>query len=72
MLFVIVAEALTRMTLRAQDVGLISGFRAHPDSKEILIVQYADDTLIMFDAKAVEIDNVRAVLLWFEALRDFR
>lgn len=67
MLFVMVAEALTRMVLAAQYQGLIIAFKVKSYSHEIPILQYADDTFMM-DAKVEEIDNITAVVLWFEAV----
>lgn len=48
-------------------MGLITGFKAHLDSEEIHIIQYADDTLILLEAKAEVVDNIKAILLWFVA-----
>lgn len=66
-LFVIVAEVLSRMTLRAQDLKLLTDFKVKANSEAIPITQYADDTLIFIDAKESSIENHRAILLWFEA-----
>lgn len=54
------------MVPRAQDLGLMTGFIASPNSEEILITHYDDDTLVMIEAKSESIENLREIFLWFE------
>lgn len=56
------------MILRAQDIGLVTGFKATTESEAIPLSQYADDTLLFLDAKKESVENGRACLLWFEVV----
>lgn len=67
MIFVLAAEILTRMVLKAQEAGLLNGFLVNPNSTGILILQFADDTLIFTNGTVSEAKVVKNILLWFEA-----
>lgn len=68
MLYVLVAEALNRMVLRAQDVGLFTGFQVSSFREAIPVIQCADYTLLLIDANEASIEHLMAVLLWFAAI----
>ncbi|KAL5728306.1 hypothetical protein ACHQM5_001405 [Ranunculus cassubicifolius] len=68
MIFVLAAEVLTRMVVNAQSEGLLCGFKVSPTSEPISILQYADDTLVFVDAKKEMVENLRAIMEWFELL----
>lgn len=72
MLFSIVAEALTNIILRVQDLALLSGFKASNSNEPIPISQSTDDTLLMVDSRTEDIKNKRAILLWFEEFASLR
>lgn len=68
MIFALVMEVLTWLVLKAQMLGMLKGFRAVEGGMEVPILQYADDTLIMIEAKREEVLNLKGIMMWFEAL----
>ena len=67
-LFVIVAEALSRMVAEAEKQNLIKGFRVNRTAPSISHLQFADDTLIFCEANEDQIRNVKVSLICFEAV----
>ena len=61
-LFILVAEVLNRMILRARDLGFIEGVVVGKDKVELTHLQFADDTLIFCPAKKDIILNYRRML----------
>ena len=66
-LFVIVAEALSRMAAQAEKQNLIRGFRV-TRTAPISHLQFVDNTLVFFEANEDQIKNVKAILICFEAV----
>lgn len=67
-LFVIIAEALSRMVGKAAQEGLTGGFRVAGWTPLVTHLQYADETLIFCEANEDQIRNVKAIHLCFEAV----
>lgn len=70
-LFIIVMEGLNNMVKKAKCNGWIKGFeaaRSGNNSPEITHLQYADDTLIFFDAEKEQLRFLRVILVLFEEI----
>ena len=67
-LFVIIAEALSRMVGKAAQEGLIQGFKVAASTPLVTHLNYGDDTLIFCEANEDQIRNVKAIHLCFEAV----
>lgn len=67
MIFVLAAEVLTQMFLRAQEVGALDGFQVSNLGVGYPILQFADDTLVFTNGNLLEARVVKNTLLWFEA-----
>lgn len=67
-LFVIVEEALRRMLSKALEVNLICGFRFTSSGPLVTHLQFADDAIILCEAKEEEVRNVKAIMLCFEVV----
>ena len=50
-LFILIAEVMNRMILKARDLGFIEGVVVGKDKVELTHLQFADDTLIFCPAK---------------------
>ncbi|RVW81059.1 hypothetical protein CK203_045380 [Vitis vinifera] len=64
-------EALSQLLSRARNEGFISGFKVGGRGREGLIVShllFADDTLIFYDADAVQLQYLSWTFMWFEAI----
>lgn len=72
MIFILVAEVLARMFLKAQEVGLIHGFKVSKEGISLPILQFTDDTLICMEGDLEEAWKVRNIFLWFEAYSGLR
>lgn len=68
MIFVLAAKVLTQMVMKAQQVGLLSGFKVSSLGVGIPIFQFAEDTLIFANGDIVEARRVKFFLIWYEAL----
>ncbi len=64
-LFLIVSEGLARLTNKTIQSGLFSGVGSADDAKFFLI-QYADDTIFLFETKARHVRNLQFVWQFFE------
>lgn len=53
---------------QAKEMGLITGFKVSAESENITHLQFADDTLLMVDAKIEEVENLKVILMCFEAV----
>ena len=70
-LFVITIEALSRLLLKAQEGGFISGFTVGGrggDGEEISHLLFADDTIIFCKASQEQVSHLCWLLMWFEAM----
>ena len=70
MLFVIVMEAFSRSIVKANGVGMLSGFSVESidsDPLEVSHLLFANDTVIFCEADLDHLFNLRPVLIWFEA-----
>ncbi|RVW84765.1 LINE-1 retrotransposable element ORF2 protein [Vitis vinifera] len=70
-LFVIAIEALSRLLLKAQEGGFISGFTVGGrggDGEEISHLLFADDTIIFCKASQEQVSHLCWLLMWFEAM----
>lgn len=52
----------------AMDANLISGFCPAPSAPSVSHLQFADDTIIFFEAFEEQVKNVKAIMLCFEAV----
>ena len=71
-LFAIIGEALSRMLSKAEGSNLINGFKPSLDAPSVPHLQYADDTLIFYDAEDNQVKNMAAILGCFEAVSGLR
>ena len=67
-LFVIIVESLSRMIKAVANENLIKGFKISPTTPIVTQLQFADDTLLFCDAEMEEVQNVKAIMLCFEAI----
>lgn len=67
-LFVIIGEALSKMISMAAEANLICGFRPTTSAPMVSHLQFADDTLIFCKAIVDQVRDVKAILLFFEAV----
>lgn len=56
------------MLLRAADANLIIGFRPTMGAPSLTHLQFADDTIILYDANEDQVKNVKVIMLCFEAV----
>jgi hypothetical protein len=68
LLFNFVADSLTRMVLRAQSNGLITGLISHMIPDGIAIMQYADDRVLCLKNDIAIGRNAKLLLYMFEQL----
>ena len=64
-------DALSRMILKAQEGGFISGFTVGGrggDGEEISHLLFADDTIIFCEASQERVTHLCWLLMWFEAM----
>ena len=72
LLFNLVADMLVVMISRAKQVGQISCHLPHLVDDGILILQYADDTIIFMDHNFDKVRNMKLILTIFEQLSDLK
>uniref|UniRef100_A0A2N9FU80 Reverse transcriptase domain-containing protein n=1 Tax=Fagus sylvatica TaxID=28930 RepID=A0A2N9FU80_FAGSY len=75
MLFVIVMEAFSRLIVKANGAGMLSGFSVgsiDSDPLEVSHLLFADDTLIFCEADPDHLFHLHSVLIWFEATSGLR
>lgn len=66
-LFNIVMEVFSKLIARAEEVGCLNGCRLSHDGPSVVLLQFADDSLL-FLPNFEEVANLRAILLMFEAM----
>ena len=64
-LFTIVAYALSRMMIRAEERGLFEGFIVGRDGSRVPLLQFADDTVFFAKACPQSLQNLKLILLVF-------
>lgn len=67
LLFSLVAEALSLLLIKADNLDLIRGFSFSSNDVRVNSLQYADDTLALVDGPIQMVENLKSLLLWFEA-----
>ena len=70
-LFVVAMKALSRLILKAQEGGFISGFTIGErggDGEEISHLLFANDTIIFCKASQQQVTHLCWLLMWFEAM----
>lgn len=67
MIFVLAAEALTQLLLKAQLIGEINGLQVSSRSEGISILQFANGTLVSVNGNMAEASTVKNILILFEA-----
>lgn len=55
------------MFLKAQEEGMVSGFKVGSNGRGHPILQFVDDTLLLVSGSLKEARVVRSILVWFEA-----
>ena len=71
LLFVLVMETLSRLMDRASGGGYISGFSVGPVDRTPMMIShllFADDTLLFCNSDQNQLEHLRAVFSWFEAV----
>jgi hypothetical protein len=68
LLFNIAAEVLSVLIKRAQENGLLTGLASDLLDDGIAIIQYADDTIFMFEDSLESARNLKFILCIFEQL----
>ena len=67
-LFNFVADGLSRMILKAQSSDLFCGFIDHIIEKGVVVLQYADDTIICLDHNIEGARNLKLLLYMHELM----
>ena len=67
-LFTIVADALRRMMIRAEERGLLEGFTVGRDGSRVSLLQFADVTIFFAKACPNSLQNLKLILLVFGQL----
>lgn len=71
-LFIIVTEALSRLTKKLEESGLLAGFLVSEGAPPISHLQFADDTLFLCEANHLQLRLLRCTLRCFEAVSGLR
>jgi hypothetical protein len=71
-LFNFVADGLSRMILRAQSNNLFSSFVDHIINKGVVVLQYADDTIICLKHGVEGARNMKLLLYLYEMMTDLK
>jgi hypothetical protein len=64
-LFLLVAEGLNALTQRAVSLGYFKSFEVSSDVS-VSLLQFADDTLFIGEARVENLWAMKAILRWFE------
>jgi len=66
-LFVLMAEVLNKVLTKVSNVGLFKGLRVGSKNVFISHLQFADDTLLFCEANEVYLQNIKRILVSFQA-----
>jgi len=66
-LFVLMAEVMNRLLLRASSMGLFQGLQVGRQGVTITHLQFAEDTLLFCEAKEESLQNIKGLLLGFQS-----
>ncbi|KAJ9680073.1 hypothetical protein PVL29_019377 [Vitis rotundifolia] len=64
-LFTLVADVLSRMLLRAEEINLLEGFRVGRNRTRVSHLQFADDTIFFSNTREEELQTLKSLLLVF-------
>ena len=64
-LFTLVADILSRMLLRAEEINLLEGFRVGRNSTRVSHFQFADDTIFFSNTSEEDLQTLKSLLLVF-------
>jgi len=67
LLFVLLIEVLNRLLSKASSLGLFSGLKVGVKNATITHLQFADDTLLFREANEGDLQNLKMILLSFQA-----
>ncbi|XP_026437186.1 uncharacterized protein LOC113335301 [Papaver somniferum] len=67
-LFLLTAESLNLMFVKAEMVGWLNGFEIIPGCQKITHLQFADDTPVFLKNDQQSIVHLRNILIWFEII----
>jgi hypothetical protein len=67
-LFNIAAEGLAKMIAQAQEAKLVTGLVPHLIENGVVILQYADDTILLIQDDMEQIIHMKLILYMFEAM----
>lgn len=67
-LFNFAADCLTRMVMKAQSNGLVTGLVEHIIPRGVAILQYADDTILCMKHELEGARNMKLLLYLFEMI----
>ena len=65
-LFVLVAEVLNRLMIKAASMGLYQGLQVGGNRETLTHLQFADDTLLFCEPNELYLQNIKRVLLSFQ------
>ncbi|KAK1278012.1 hypothetical protein QJS04_geneDACA022673 [Acorus gramineus] len=68
LLFVLVANILSRLTRRAEQDRWVTGLAWTSSGQRVSLIQYADDTLMMCEAEESNVRGLRVILKCFDLL----
>ncbi|KAJ9701102.1 hypothetical protein PVL29_006450 [Vitis rotundifolia] len=64
-LFTLVADVLSRLLFRAEEIGLTEGFFVGRDRTRVSLLQFIDDTIFFSKASLEHLQNLKIILLVF-------
>ena len=64
-LFTLVADVLSRMMIRVEEIGLTEGFIVGRDRTRVSLQQFTDDTIFFSKASQEHLQNLKLILLVF-------
>ncbi|RVX22996.1 putative mitochondrial protein [Vitis vinifera] len=64
-LFTLVADALSRMLMRAEERNMMEGFRVGRNRTRVSHLQFADDTIFFSNSREEELQTLKSLLLVF-------